>query len=146
MRETSICLFQDEDSAVKEKAARCFWHLWHKPDLPLDNYQELISRFVSSPAFVESPTYLLHALEDSRQRLPEVVLDVCEHFVQRCADLARDMRTHHAGDERAVGPLVFRAYQQLNRSPAQMRALNLIDRMCEEGLTSAAQHLAEFER
>ena len=139
-------LFNDEDSAVKEKAARCFWHLWQKPNLPLTDYQELIRHFITSAAFVESPTYLLHALEDSRQLLPEVVLDVCEHFVLGCGDLARDVRTHHAGDERTVGPLVFRAYQQLACAPGQLRALDLIDRMCEEGLTSAARNLAEFER
>ena len=89
---------------------------------------------------------LLHALEDSRHKLPEVVLDVCEHFVERCAAQARDIRTHHAGDEHTVGPLVFRAYQQLASDPAQLRALRLIDRMCEEGLNSAAKNLMEFER
>ena len=127
-------------------AAKCFWHLWQKPDLPLTDYEGLIARFVASAAFIESPTYLLHALEDSRRPLPEVVLDVCEHFVARCSDLARDIRTHHAGYEHTVGPLVFRAYQQLSHNRLQLRALDLIDRMCEEGLTSAAKNLAEFDR
>ncbi|HEY5779282.1 MAG TPA: hypothetical protein VIT00_11130 [Terrimicrobiaceae bacterium] len=78
--------------------------------------------------------------------MPEVVLDVCEHFVERCAAQARDIRASHAGDEHTVSPLVFRSYQQLAANPAQLRALKLIDRMCEEGLHSAAKSLMEFER
>ncbi|MFZ1221134.1 MAG: hypothetical protein WAO00_17710 [Chthoniobacterales bacterium] len=139
-------LFDDADDAVRQQAARCFWHLWQKPDLPLTEYASLIARFLKSAAFASDPSFLLHALEDSRHKLPEVVLDVCEHFVERCSAQARDIRTAHAGDEHTVGPLVFRAYQQLSGEPAQLRALQLIDRMCEEGLHSAAKNLAEFER
>lgn len=117
-----------------------------KLDLPLTEYASLIARFLKSAAFASDPSFLLHALQDSRYKLPEVVLDVCEHFVERCAAQARDIRTSHAGDEHTVGPLVFRAYQQLSAEPAQLRALQLIDRMCEEGLQSAAKNLAEFER
>jgi hypothetical protein len=66
--------------------------------------------------------------------------------VERCSAQARDVRTRHAGDDYTVGPLVFRTYQQLASDPAQLRALQLIDRMCEEGLQSAAKNLMEFER
>lgn len=139
-------LFDDVDDAVRQQTARCFWYLWQKLDLPLTEYASLIARFLKSAAFASDPSFLLHALQDSRYKLPEVVLDVCEHFVERCAAQARDIRTSHAGDEHTVGPLVFRAYQQLSAEPAQLRALQLIDRMCEEGLQSAAKNLAEFER
>ncbi len=144
--QTLTVLFDDADATVLQKSANCFWHLWQKSDLPLTEYGKLISRFLKSAAFAAGPSHLLRALEDSRYKLPEVVLDVCETFVERCAAQARDMRTHHAGDEYKVGPLVFRAYQQLASDPAQPRALRLIDRMCEEGLNSAAKNLLEFER
>lgn len=144
--QTLIVLFDDDDATVRQKSAHCFWHLWRKPELPLTDYDRLIARFLESAAFAGDPSFLLHALEGSRHQLPEVVLDVCEHFVERCAAQARDMRTRHAGDEYRVGPLVFRAYQQLASNPAQLRALRLIDRMCEEGLQSAATNLMEFER
>jgi hypothetical protein len=144
--QTLAVLFDDPDAAVRQESAKCFWHLWQKPDLPLTDYESIIARFLNSRAFSDTPTYLLHALEDSRHKLPELVLDVCEHFVDQCADEARDIRTHHAADEHTVGPLVFRAYQQLATQPAQLRALHLIDRMCEEGLSSAASNLSEFER
>jgi hypothetical protein len=139
-------LFDDADGAVRQQTARCFWHLWQKPELPLTKYAGLIAQFLKSAAFASDPSMLLHALEDSRHKLPKVVLDVCEHFVEQCAVQARDIRTHHSADEHTVGPLVFRAYQQLASDPEQLRALQLIDRMCEEGLNSAASNLMEFER
>jgi hypothetical protein len=144
--ETLAVLFDDADAAVRQKSARCFWHLWQNPELPLADYDSVIARFLKSAAFAEDPSYLLYTLQDSRQKLPEVVLDVCEHFVERCAAQARDIRTHRAADEHTVGPLVFRAYQQLATQRPQLRALRLIDRMCEEGLDSAAKNLLEFER
>jgi hypothetical protein len=139
-------LFDDIDAAVRQQSARCFWHLWQNPDLPLTDYNSVITRFLKSAAFTEDPSFLLYTLQDSRQKLPDVVLDVCEHFVERCSAQARDFRTHHAADEHTVGPLVFRSYQQLAGDSSQLRALQLIDRMCEEGLYSAAKNLLEFER
>lgn len=139
-------LFDDPEESVREQAARCFWHLWQSPEVPLTDYNELIGRFLDSEAFKTSPSMLLHALQDSRRQLPETVLNVCERFVDRCAEQARDIRTHHAADDYTVGPLVFRAYQQLAGTSAQLTALQLIDRMCEEGLYSAAKSLGDFER
>ncbi len=143
---TLIGLFDDADVEVRKQTANCFWHLRQNPEIPLTDYKVLISRFLTSPAFAEDPSFLIYAIEESRRKLPEVVLEVCEHFVERCADLARDIRTSFAADDHSVGPLVFRAYQQLANDPGQLRALRLIDRMCEEGMNSAATNLRDFER
>jgi hypothetical protein len=141
-----VRLFADENKEVLRKAAHCFWHLWQSPDTPISDYDSLIRSFLRSPAFPEEPTYLLYALEDNRHRLPEATLDVCEVFITRCAEAARDIRTSIAGDEMRVGKLVFAAYAQLQPQALQIRALDLIDRMSIEGLSSASTHLSEFER
>jgi hypothetical protein len=138
--------FNDEDQNVRRHAAGCFWHLWQQPELPLGDYNALIRSFLDSRAFAEEPTYLLHALDDTRQRVPETILDVCDMFVAKCAEAARDISTSMAGDETTVGKLVFRAYAQLEAQPLRQRALGLIDKMCSEGLQSAGKHLTEFER
>lgn len=138
--------FNDEDENVRQHAAGCFWHLWQQPELPLDDYNGLIRSFLDSKAFTEEPTYLLHALDDTRQRVPETILDVCDTFVAKCAEKAKDISTSMAGDETTVGKLVFRAYAQLEAQPLRKRALGLIDLMCTEGLQSAGKHLTEFER
>lgn len=141
-----IRFFNDEDGDVRHHAARSFWHLWQQPGLPLGNYETLIHSFLDSRAFADEPTYLLNALDDTRQRVPETILDVCDTFVTKCAEEAKDIRTSRAGDETTVGKLVFRAYAQLEAQPLRRRALELIDRMCAEGLQSAGKHLIDFER
>lgn len=139
-------LFDDENQEVRKKAAGCFWQLWHSPDTPLTNYDKLIRRFLSSAAFLDEPTYLLHALDENRHLMPEAVLDVCDVFIDQCAVAARDIRTSLAGDEFTVAKLVFTAYAQLQSQKNQIRALDTIDHMSKEGLNSATRELTEFDR
>ena len=73
------------------------------------------------------------------------MLDVCEVFIERCGEKARDIRTSLAADEDIIGKLVFTVYAQLQSEPLQTRALNIIDQMNLEGLSSASKHLSEFE-
>jgi len=116
------------------------------PDTPLKDYEPSIRSFLDSPAFADEPTHLLHALKDTKRRVPEITLDVCEIFTTRCAEAARDIRTALAADEHTIGKLVFTAYAQLGSNNLQARALAVIDRMSLEGFRSASSHLSEFER
>ena len=139
-------LFDDQDLQVRQAAAQCFRRLWKHPALQLSGFAPLIAAFLRSKAFVDSPTMLLHALEKTTQQLPDITLDTCEQFVERCAAQARDIRTAHAADENIIGTLVFRCYAQFQSPAMRARALALVDRMCEEGLQSASKGLLEFER
>lgn len=141
-----VQFFSDESQEVRKKAAGCFWHLWQSPETSLTDFDALIRSFLASPAFADKPTYLLHALEETKHQVPEAVLEVCEVFIERCSEEARDIRTSRAGDERTIGKLVFTAYAQLNAQAMQTRALNAIDRMTIEGLSSANSQMVEFER
>ncbi len=139
-------LFNDESNEVRQKAAHCFWHLWQSPETPLTDFENLIGVFLKSPAFITDSSMLVHALTDSRQRLPTLTLDICEEFVNRCSDEARDIRTSRAADETYIGKLVFTAYEQLEGETSQIRALDLIDAMCLEGLHTAREQLSSLER
>jgi hypothetical protein len=85
-------------------------------------------------------------LEETRHKIPDVVLNVCETFIKRCSEDARDVRAPFAGDEHIIGKLVFTSYAQLQSKPQQVRALDAIDQMNLEGLNSVNSHLGEFER
>jgi hypothetical protein len=139
-------MFHDEKEGVRKLAANCFWHLWQSPETPLRSYNTLMRTFVSSPAFADEPTLILYALSETESKVPDAALDVCEAFITRCGEQARDMRTSYAADEHIMGKLVFSTIAQLNEESQQIRALNVIDLMSLEGLPSVGGHLAEVER
>ena len=141
--ETLVVLFDDDDSDVRNEAASCFRQL--KNDV-LDTYGDLIAAFCDSSAFQEDSFWILHTLEESLGRLPGTTCLVCEKFLDRFADEARDIRTHRAGDTPTVATLVFRTYQQHQNDEWTGRSLNLIDLLCLEGIGDAGSHLDQFER
>jgi len=138
-----VALFNDDDSDVRREAASCFRQLKGED---LDTYGELIATFCDSKAFQEDSFPILHALEESLGRLPGTTCLVCEKFLNRFADEARDIRTHRAGDSPTVATLIFRTYQQHQDDEWTARSLNLIDYLCLEGIGDAGSHLDQFER
>ena len=137
-------LFNDQDAGVRRKAASCFRHL---KDEVLDTYGDLLAAFCDSNAFREGGSFwIFHTLEESLGRLPGTTCLVCEKFLDRFADEARDIRTHRAGDTPTVAKLVFRTYQQHQNDEWTCRSLNLIDHLCLEGIGDAGSHLDQFER
>ena len=136
-------LFNDDNSDVRREAASCFRQL---KDDDLDTYGDLITAFCDSRAFQEGSSTVLRTLEKSLGRLPGTTCLVCEKFLDRFADEARDMRTHRAGDTYTVTKIVFRTYQQHQNDEWTSRSLNLIDHLCLEGLGDTDSHLDQFER
>ena len=136
-------LFDDDDADVRGKAASCFRQL---TDEVLDTYGDLIAAFCDSKAYQEDSFPVLHTLEQSLGRLPGTTCLVCEKFLDRFADEARDIRTHRAGDAFTLAKLVFRTYQQHQNDEWTSRLLNLIDRLCLEEIGDAGEQLEQFER
>ena len=136
-------LFNDDDRAVRSKAASCFRQL---KDEVLETYGELIEAFCNSKAFQEDSFSVLRMLEKSLGRLPGMTCLVCERFLDRFADEARDIRTHRAGDMFTVAKLIFRTYQQHQNDEWTSRSLNLIDHLCLERMGDVGDQLEHFER
>ena len=141
--EVLVALFNNDDSDVRREAASCFRQLKNEV---LDTYGDLVVAFCDSKAFQEDSFWILHTLEESLGRLPGTTCLACEKFLDRFADEARDIRTHRAGDTPTVAKLVFRTYQQHQNDEWTSRSLNLIDRLCLEGIGDAGSHLDQFER
>ena len=140
---TLITLFDDEDAEVRREAASCFRRLH---DQALDTYGALIAAFCDSKAFQEDSYYLVHALEESMERLPGMTCQVCERFLGRFADKARDASTGHFADAPAVARVIFRTYQQHQNDEWTSRSLDLIDRLCLEGIGDVGSQFEQFER
>jgi hypothetical protein len=138
-----LALFTDHDREVLREAASCFRYLKSEP---LESYENLITAFCDSSAYQENSFPVLHVMEDSLRRLPGITCVVCEKFLARFSDEAKDIRTHRAGDVRTVAKLIFRTYHQHQRDEWAPRCLDLIDRMCLEGIHDAKSELDEYER
>ena len=140
---TLAALFDDDDSDVRREATSCFGRLQGGA---LDTHEDLIATFCDSKAFQEDSFSILHTLEESLGRLPGMTCEICEKFLDRFADEARDIRTRRAGDTRTVAKLVFRTYQQHQDDEWTSRSLDLIDRLCLERTHDVRDEFEQFER
>ena len=135
--------FNDEDRDVRKSAAHCFSQLNNEP---IATYEELIQAFCDSKAYQEDSFWILHVLDESKHRLPAVTWNVCQKFLIRFSEEARDISTGRAGDSQTMSKLVFRVYQQYQRTDWGVKCLDLIDTMILEGVHGAQTGMIEFER
>lgn len=142
MEQLSV-LFCDNDTDVREEAASCFRQLEGKP---LDDYGDFICRFCDTPAFESDSFPLLYLLEHSTFRLPGIACIVCQKFLSRFSDEAKDISTSRAGDAHSVVNLIFRTYHQHQSDDWAGQCLDLIDLMCLEGIQEVGRGFKEFER
>ena len=141
--EMLVKLFNDDDAEVRGEAASCFRNF---PDDALETNGELIAAFCDSRAYEEDSFSILHTLEESLGRLPGMTCLVCEKFLDRFGDEASDIQTGRSGDARTVAKLTFRTYQQHQDDEWTSTSLDLIDRLCLEGISHAASEFEQFER
>ena len=138
-----LLFFNDSDSEVRREAASCFRRLEGQS---LESYENLINEFCDSAAYQEDSFSLLHALEESPQKLPGITHTVCEKFLDRFGAEAGDMRTHRAFDSRSLAKLILRTYHQHQHDEWASKCLDLIDQMCLEGTYEIRTNLDEYER
>ncbi|MEI7901660.1 MAG: hypothetical protein WCK89_15515 [bacterium] len=138
-----LTLFNDVDANVRREAASCFRHLTNQP---LERYEPLIQAFCDSAAYGEDSFSIFLLLEESVHRLPGITCEVTGKFLARFSEEAKDVRTHRAVDVHTVTTLIFRAYQQHQGDEWASQCLDLIDRMCLEGIHDVKRGLDEFER
>ena len=138
-------LFNDSDEEVLREVAICF-HSRSLEGQSLESYGNLIDQFCDSAAYCENPSSILRALEQSTHQLPGITCVVCEKFLDRFGDEARDIRTGRAGHVVFVAKLVFRTYHQHQRDEWADRCLDLIDQMYLERIRDVNDSMDEYER
>ena len=114
--------------------------------MPLEEYEDLIVEFCESSAFEDSSHEILSLLDNSRHRLPGIVCLVCEKFLDKFGREASNISTRHFGDGRTVASLLFRVYQQHRDDEWSERCLDLIDKMCLNGIQDVKDKFDDYER
>jgi hypothetical protein len=136
-------LFNDPDSNVRKKAARCFDRL---KGSELEDFALLANDFIGSKAFEQSNDSLLRALENCEVALSEVTCLFAERFVEVAGAVSGDIRTAAAGDSADVSQLIVRVYSQATDVATRERALDVIDRMSALRSYGLEGALEAFER
>lgn len=138
-----IRLFSDSDSSVRACAADCFREI---SEHDISKYNDLVKNFSGSPSFKSNSSSLMRILEETKFRLPELTMNVCEDFILQISPEDTNAFSQNYVDSSSLGTLVFRVYQQYQSEPLAVRALDLIDDMIVTGLGEANRCLSEFER
>jgi hypothetical protein len=135
--------FNDASEEVRTQAAGSMRRLHSER---LEHYEALLRSFTESASFADDSSSILHLLQESPRRLPGMTCIVCQKFLERFSDEARDFRTGRAGDAYTVTHLAFRTYHQHQDDEWTGPALDLIDRLSVEGIGDARKELDSFER
>ena len=138
-----VLFFDDADNKIRQEAAKCFRSLEKHP---LKSYENLINRFCDSAAYQENSFPILLALEESSHHLPGITYVVCQKFLERFSDEARDIRTSRAANVPSVVKLILRTYHQHQHDEWASKCLDLIDGMCLEMVYDIKSNLDEYER
>jgi hypothetical protein len=135
--------FGDPSHQVRSSAARAFYKLDKQP---LDDHTALLEVFANSDSLRDNAGVVLHMLDEVRQPLPPVVLDICERFVQAHGADIGDITTAAAGEAMSIVHLVLRLHAQHSDPNIRRRCLDLIDRLVAMRAHGIDQDLASIER
>ena len=119
-------LFEDPNTEVRERAARCFYQLEGRT---LQDYGTLMKNFIRSPAFEPGHNPLLSALKKSTANIPDIVLMACDRVFDLAAEETGDISTATSGSSRTVATLIARVYSRSTDPAIRARCLDIIDRM-----------------
>jgi hypothetical protein len=135
--------FDDSDKEVRAAAADCFREITTEK---LKDEEDLMNRFIESPACPENNHDLVSALENSVGTLPNVICRLPERLIA-------DHKSHHAGahiEARTwtyhLPALITRLYDQTPDPATKARCLDIIDGMLELGFSEIESELQKVER
>ena len=139
--ELVMAAFDDPAAEVREAACQAFYE-----PVPFAQQLPLFGAFAHSAAAAHEVGGALHLLDESRQALPVVALEIFEQFVQKNGDKLGNMSTGEAAHGRLVVQLVLRVNAQSSSPEVQTRCLDLIDQLVTVSAIGIDDDLASIER
>ncbi|HEY9853869.1 MAG TPA: ATP-binding protein [Leptolyngbyaceae cyanobacterium] len=138
-----VQLFHDRSQEVRSQAAKCFFCFEGEQ---LGNYVSLIEAFVQSPAFTSNSYDLIHALEKTTAKLPDVTYQMCQQFLDGINSDEPSIRARTIAMADKVSLLLLRVYTQSKQEAMRSHCLDLIDRMAQIEVYGLDEALTQFER
>jgi hypothetical protein len=112
----------------------------------LGEYVSLVEAFVDSLAFTTDPEDLIHALEKTTAKLPDITYRVCNRFLEDLSSDDAEVRDHRIFRADRVSKLLVQLYSQSKDQALQSRCLDLIDLMSQMEVYGLTEALTQFER
>jgi hypothetical protein len=135
-------MFNDPDEKVRAEAARCFFQFERDE---LGDYRQLVEDFVESSAFATNHRDLIHALEKTTAKLPDVTYSICEKIVS-ISKSSNHSNASHIPYADKISKLLIRVYSQSKDGKLRSHCLDLVDSMSQMGVYGLSESLQEFER
>jgi hypothetical protein len=118
--------FADPSPKARSSAVRAFQTLGTQH---LSDHAMLLEAFADSATLDDHAGVALHLLEESRQPLPPVALDICERFVHLHGAAIGDISTSAAAEAMYVVHLVLRLHAQRDDPSIRRRCLDLVGQL-----------------
>lgn len=140
-------LFRDDDTDVRSECNRVFYV---HDLLSTADFLKFLQDYVTSAAFRDDPSALLHAFSKYTESLipvVDIVLAICDVFSGPLAEPSRDISTAISGDAIQLPPLMLRLYDQSDRDmyrDIHQRCLDTWDRLLESRVGSVATLIASI--
>lgn len=142
LRPLLVLLFSDSEKEVREEGAGAFRAF---KDLAADEYNELLSAFVESPAFAEGMHRLFWVLNEARDPPVEATIAACERFAVLLLDES-DPFSSRGLDADHAAQILLRVYQAATNEELRARCLDTIDLLSRLRTYGLDKALAAFER
>jgi hypothetical protein len=134
----------DPSEMVHKHVEACFNGMDGKT---LRRFESFISVFIQSKAFESHSFQLVYALQESRDLLPKVVLELAERATGVFGQDAASPASRRYTEADSVSKLVFRVYQQYrDDNSIQERCLDIIDSMEAQNFFGSSEQLKLVER
>ncbi|WP_433635453.1 hypothetical protein [Nocardia sp. CA-120079] len=126
-------LMNDEAGEVREQTTAVVRYM----EGPLSTYADLLKAIRDTRMFSETPAYVLDGLHRRLGELPDIVVALCEDWLQRWSAESGDISTHAAAEAYEVTDIVLATYHATSSEAMIDRCLDILDRLIENGAGGA---------
>jgi len=138
-----MALMDDAEPEVQEAVAKVAMHLRDKPLRP---FMALLKALIESPVCERATPQLWITLQNSTDKVDELVLQASRRYISIFGADASDIRTGAAGDARYISQLVVRGLAQSRNKAHRAELLDVLDGMLLIGAYGVDDAVTEAER
>ena len=124
-------LMHDEDDEVRKRVGTLASHLRGNDLRP---YAEFLADLIASPSYVDATPQLLITLQETPDKVDDLVDLAAHNFLNIHGEDVADVRTGAAGDAHYIADLVVRGLAQTRERERITALLDILDRLVELGV------------